>query len=154
MSHLASRILSEPSIRHPGKFPRQFLKPAFFVYRVLLEPYKYKTSAFATSKCRLKVKSAGELARMASKWRIDGVFWTSALKKGTSFHENRTSGQSLFCDGAIRLSTMSLALNHVLILSCILLTLIRANPFWYKQTSRLLRENTPQKTLLSMEDIL
>ena len=23
----------------------------------------------------------GELARMASKWRIDGVFWTCALKK-------------------------------------------------------------------------
>ena len=27
----------------------------------------------------------GELARMASKWRIDGVSWTSALKKGDKF---------------------------------------------------------------------
>ena len=35
LAHVASRILSSPSIRHPGKFPRQFLPPAFFVYRTL-----------------------------------------------------------------------------------------------------------------------
>ena len=60
--------------------PRQFLPPAFFVY---IGPYKYKTSAFVTGKCRLKVKSAGgtchDGVNMESKWRIDGVFWTCAL---------------------------------------------------------------------------
>ena len=59
-----------PSIRHSGKFPRQFLPPAFFVY-------KYKTSAFfVTGKCRLKVKGAGETCQdgvnMAYWWRIFG----------------------------------------------------------------------------------
>ena len=42
-------------------------------------------AAFVTGKCRLKVKSAGETCQcgvnMVSKWRIDGVFWTYALKK-------------------------------------------------------------------------
>lgn len=58
---------SSPSIRkinwrHPGKFPQQFWPLAFFVY-------KYKTSAFITSKCCLKVKSArGNLPE----WRIFG----------------------------------------------------------------------------------
>ena len=38
LAHVASRISSSPSIRHPGKFSRQFLLRAFFVY-------KYKMSA-------------------------------------------------------------------------------------------------------------
>ena len=41
----------------------------------------------------------GELARMASIWRIDGVFSDMRIEEmGTRFHENRTSGCSLFCD--------------------------------------------------------
>ena len=35
----------------------------------------------AVCKRTLKVKVPGELTRMASIWRIDGVFWTCALKK-------------------------------------------------------------------------
>ena len=35
LAHVASRISSSPSIRHPGKFPRQFLPPAFFIHRTL-----------------------------------------------------------------------------------------------------------------------
>ena len=35
LAHVASRISSSPSICYPGKFPRQFLPPAFFVYRTL-----------------------------------------------------------------------------------------------------------------------
>ena len=36
---------------------------------------------------------------MASKWGIDGVFSDMRIEEmGTSFHESRTSGQSLFCD--------------------------------------------------------
>ena len=42
--HLNRRHQRHQLIRHHGKFPRQFLPAAFFVY-------KYKTSAFVTGKC-------------------------------------------------------------------------------------------------------
>ena len=73
---------SHISIRHPGKFPRQFLPPAFFLY-------KHKMSAFVTGKCRLKVKSAwGDLTG----WHQNGVFSNMRIEKnGTSFHESWTS---------------------------------------------------------------
>ena len=55
-----------PSIRHPGKFPRQFWPPAFFAY-------KCKTSAFVTGKRRLMAKGAVEHARMGSISRQNAV---------------------------------------------------------------------------------
>ena len=55
--------------------------------------YKYKTSAFVTGKCHLKVKSAGGTSQdgvnMASKWRILDM---RIEEMGTSFHESQTSG--------------------------------------------------------------
>ena len=82
LTHVASRISSSPSIRRLASSPGSFYRRVFFLH---IGPYKYKTSAFVTGKCRLKVKSAGENCQdgvnMASKWRIDGVFWTCALKK-------------------------------------------------------------------------
>ena len=57
LAHVASPISSSPSIRHSGKFPRQFLPLAFFVCRTLSVQNVSKTSAFVTGKCRLKVKS-------------------------------------------------------------------------------------------------
>ena len=73
-AHVASRISSSPPTRarHPGKFPRQFWPPAFSYTKRQLS---YKTSAFVTGKCRLKVKSAGETCQ-------DGRIRTCALKKG------------------------------------------------------------------------
>ena len=65
----------------PGSFYRRL-----FSYT---GPYKYKTSAKRQQNVSLRnrqmslkgQKCRGELARMASRWRIDGVFWTWALKK-------------------------------------------------------------------------
>ena len=55
--------------------------------------HKYKTSAFVTGKCRLKVKSAGGTSqdgvKMAYWWRILDM---RIEEKGTSFHESWTSG--------------------------------------------------------------
>ena len=74
----------------PGSFYRRF-----FAY---IGSYKYKTAAFVTGKCRLKVKSGGRTSqdgvKMAYWWRILDI---RIEEKGTSFHESRTSGWSLFC---------------------------------------------------------
>ena len=52
---ISSRVSPRASHRrHSRKFPARFV----FVF-------KYKTSAFVTGKCGVKVKSAGELTRMA-----------------------------------------------------------------------------------------
>ena len=52
--------------------PAVFTAGVFHIYTV--GHYKYKTSAFVTNKCHLKVKSAGGTSQ-------DGVFWTCALEK-------------------------------------------------------------------------
>lgn len=52
---------------------------------------KYKTSAFVTTKCRLKVKSDGELTRMALIWRQNDVridYLFSDLRKSTQNYAN------------------------------------------------------------------
>ena len=76
LAHVTSRISIVTIL-----FPHQFLPPAFFVYT-------YKTSAFITGKCRLKVKSAGGTYQDGgnnSIWHQNGIlmayFRTCALKK-------------------------------------------------------------------------
>ena len=65
MSPCASQSLPSYAINTPyGKFP-----PAVLVYGLFVS--KYNTSAFVCSKCR----------RMASLWRIDGVFSDMRIEK-------------------------------------------------------------------------
>ena len=73
MSPRASQ--SSPSIRHPGKFPRQFWPPAFFVY-------KYKTSENVSLRNR-QMSLKGQMCRgNLPWWRIFGhAHW----KKGAKF---------------------------------------------------------------------
>ena len=67
-----------PSIRLPGKFPRQFWPPAFFVCN-------YKTLEYLSFRNRQmslkRQKCLRELTRMASKWHIDGVFSDIRIEK-------------------------------------------------------------------------
>ena len=64
--------------------------------RAITFAFKYKTSAFVTGKCRLKVKSAGGTYQDGVSMVIDGVFSNMCIgKKGRSFHESWTAGLSL-----------------------------------------------------------
>ena len=90
--------------------------PVFFPY---IGPYKYKTSAFVTGKCHLKVKSAGGTCQdgvnMVSKWRIFGhAHWK---KNGTSFNFTRVGRlvdlYSVTRGGVTRCSWSCIALRKV-----------------------------------------
>ena len=74
-----------PSIRHSGKFPRQFWPPAF----PYISTKRQQNVGFRNQQMSLNGKHAGELARMASIWRQNGVlmayFRTCALKKSDKF---------------------------------------------------------------------
>ena len=70
--------------------------------------YKYKTSAFVTGKCRLKVKSAGGTCQDGGNMAYDGVFSDMRIEeKWTGFHESWTSGWCLFCDWAVSASLVT-----------------------------------------------
>ena len=86
LAHVASRISSSPSIRHPGKFPRQ-------LFRILVQNVSFRNRQMSLKgqKCRGTCQDG---VNMSSKWRIDGVFSDTRIEeKGTSFHESRTSDQ-------------------------------------------------------------
>ena len=80
---MTSRMSPRPSdaINTPGSSPGSFYRRLFSYIGPLtyigqcIGPYNYKTSAFVTGKCRLKVKSAGETCQ-------DGVkmaYWCRIL---------------------------------------------------------------------------